>query len=104
MFRHVMPKASYLVSRQDSSMTSPQSPRYMRDTDRKDLHSKFDQPGQRYRMLMMELANRQAAGDFDYRDHVIDDFTAIIGFRRQLFQFGKAGGWERVVRGVMLSG
>src|SRR3546814_15430268 len=31
MFRHVMPKASYLVSRQDSSMTSPQSPRYMRD-------------------------------------------------------------------------
>src|SRR3546814_5247786 len=62
MFRHVMPKASYLVSRQDSSMTSPQSPRYMRDTDRKDLHSKFDQPGQRYRMLMMDLANRQAAG------------------------------------------
>src|SRR3546814_19470523 len=70
MFRHVMPKASYLVSRQDSSMTSPQSPRYMRDTDRKDLHSKFDQPGQRYRMLMMDLANRQAAGDFDYRDNV----------------------------------
>src|SRR3546814_20417953 len=73
MFRHVMPKASYLVSRQDSSMTSPQSPRYMRDTDRKDLHSQFDQPGQRYRMLMMDLANRQAAGDFDYRDNVNAD-------------------------------
>src|SRR5690606_39577944 len=27
LFRYVMPKASYKVSRQDSSMTSPQSPR-----------------------------------------------------------------------------
>src|SRR3546814_3992278 len=78
MFRHVMPKASYLVSRQDSSMTSPQSPRYMRDTDRKDLHSKFDQPGQRYRMLMMDLANRQAAGDFDYRDNRSEEHTSEL--------------------------
>src|SRR3546814_4872966 len=87
MFRHVMPKASYLVSRQDSSMTSPQSPRYMRDTDRKDLHSKFDQPGQRYRMLMMDLANRQAAGDFDHRDNVSADCSDIIGLRSELFRY-----------------
>src|SRR3546814_14178094 len=70
MFRHVMPKAGYKVSRQDSSMTSPQSPRYMRETPRKDLHSKFDQPGQRYRPLMMEMVARQEAGGFGYRDNV----------------------------------
>jgi phenylpropionate dioxygenase-like ring-hydroxylating dioxygenase large terminal subunit len=87
MFSRVMPKASYLVSRQDSSMTSPQSPRYMRDTDRKDLHSRFDQPGQPYRLLMMDLANRQAAGDFDYRDDVSADCSDIIGLRKELFQY-----------------
>lgn len=87
LFSRVMPKASYLVSRQDSSMTSPQSPRYMRDTDRKDLHSRFDVPGQRYRLLMMDLASRQAAGDFDYRDDVSADCSDIIGLRKELFQY-----------------
>lgn len=87
MFRHVMPKASYLVSRQDSGMTSPQSLRYMRDTDRKDLHSKFDAPGQRYRLLMMELAERQKNGDFAYRDNVSADCSDIIGLRTELFRY-----------------
>jgi len=87
MFRHVMPKASYLVSRQDSSMTSPQSPRYMRQTKRRDLHSKFDAAGQRYRLLMQDLAARQAAGDFAYRDNVSADCGDLIGLRRELFAF-----------------
>jgi phenylpropionate dioxygenase-like ring-hydroxylating dioxygenase large terminal subunit len=87
MFRHVMPKAGYKVSRQDSSMTSPQSPRYMEPTSRKDLHSKFDQPGQRYRLLMMDLAERQKTGDFEYRDNVSADCSDIIGLRKELFQF-----------------
>ncbi len=59
----------------------------MRHTDRKDLHSKFDQAGQRYRMAMMELADRQAKGDFDYRDNVSADCSDIIGLRKELFQF-----------------
>ncbi len=87
MFRHVMPKAGYKVSRQDSSMTNPQSPRYMDLTPRKDLHSKFDQAGQRYRLLMMDLAARQDAGDFEYRDNVSADCSDIIGLRKELFQF-----------------
>ena len=86
-FRYLMPKASYKVSRQDSYMTSPQSPRYMDLTPRKDLHSKFDQAGQRYRLLMMDLAARQEAGDFDYRDNVSADCSDIIGLRKELFQF-----------------
>ena len=36
LFRYVMPKFSYLVSRQDSSMTSPQSVRYARPEKRRD--------------------------------------------------------------------
>jgi hypothetical protein len=87
MFRHVMPKASYLVSRQDSSMTSPQSPRYMMDPGRRDLHSPFDAAGQKYRVLMQDLQNRMDAGDFAYRDNVSDDCGDIIGLRRELFQF-----------------
>ena len=87
MFRHVMPKASYLVSRQDSSMTSPQSPRYMRETKRRDLHSRFDAAGNRYRLLMQDLVARQAAGDFAYRDNVSADCSDIIGLRKELFRY-----------------
>jgi hypothetical protein len=87
MFRHVMPKASYKVSRQDSSMTSPQSPRYMRATNRRDLHSPFDAAGQRYRLAMQELAMRQEVGDYDYRDNVSADCSELIGLRRELFRF-----------------
>ena len=87
MFRHIMPKASYLVSRQDSSMTSPQSPRYMRASKRRDLHSKFDSAGQRYRMLMQDLAKRQAGGDFAYRDNVSADCSDLIGLRKELFSY-----------------
>lgn len=68
-------------------MTNPQSPRYMDLDPRKDLHSRFDQAGQRYRLLMMELAQRQAEGDFAYRDNVSADCSDIIGLRKELFRF-----------------
>tara|TARA_A100001391_G_scaffold86233_2_gene56611 strand:+ start:536 stop:652 length:117 start_codon:yes stop_codon:yes gene_type:complete len=38
-------------------------------------------------MAMMELADRQAKGDFDYRDNVSADCSDIIGLRKELFQF-----------------
>jgi len=87
LFRYVMPKASYKVSRQDSSMTSPQSPRYMQPEKRKDLHSPLDEAGQVYRALMQDLANRQAQGDYEYRDNVSEDCSDIIGLRKELFQY-----------------
>lgn len=80
LFRYIMPKASYKVSRQDSSMTSPQSPRYMHAQKRKDLHSPLDEAGQKYRVLMQALAERQARGDFAYRDNVSADCSEIIGY------------------------
>ncbi|MDT0576298.1 oxygenase [Croceicoccus sp. F390] len=79
-FRYIMPKASYKVSRQDSSMTSPQSPRYMRPEKRKDLHSPLDEAGQKYRVLMLALAERQANGDYAYRDNVSADCSDVIGY------------------------
>lgn len=82
LFRYMMPKASYKVSRQDSSMTSPQSPRYMLQEKRKDLHSPLDEAGQKYRVLMLALAERQAQGDFAYRDNVSADCSDIIGYDR----------------------
>lgn len=87
LFRHVMPKAAYMVSREDSSMTAPQSPRYMAETGRRDLHSRFDAAGQRYRIAMQALAARQAAGDFAYRDNVSADCSALIGLRKDQFRY-----------------
>lgn len=81
-FRYIMPKASYKVSRQDSSMTCPQSPRYMTPGPRKDLHSPLDEAGQKYRVLMQALAERQAQGDFAYRDNVGADCSEIIGYEK----------------------
>jgi phenylpropionate dioxygenase-like ring-hydroxylating dioxygenase large terminal subunit len=82
VFRYMMPKASYKVSRQDSTMTSPQSPRYMRPETRKDLHSPLDEAGQKYRVLMIDLAERQSRGDFAYRDNVSADCSEIIGYTK----------------------
>jgi hypothetical protein len=89
LFRYVMPKASYLVSRQDSSMTSPQSARYARPETRRDLHSKLDGPSTGYRMLMQELSARQAAGDFAYRpDGIVSkDCSEIIGCDPGMFPY-----------------
>lgn len=65
-FRQIMPQSSYIVSLQDNIMTRPQNPRYAEPSDRRDLHSRFDSPGMRYRFQMQQLAIRQAAGDFSY--------------------------------------
>jgi hypothetical protein len=87
LFAHVMPRASYLVSRQDSSMTSVQSPRYMQPTTRRDLHSPFDAAGQRYRVLLAQLAQRQSQGDFAYRETYSADCSDLIGLRKELFRY-----------------
>ncbi len=87
LFKRIMPPASYRISRQDSYMTSPQSLRYMEPEKRRDLHSRFDQPGQRYRVLMKQLVERQARGDLTYREKVSEDCSDIIGIRRKLFSY-----------------
>jgi hypothetical protein len=38
-------------------------------------------------MALQELAARQDAGDFNYRDNVSTDCSELIGLRRELFEF-----------------
>ncbi len=65
-FRYVMPRINYVIQPQDNSVVRPQSPRYFDPTERADLHSRFDKPGNRYRLQMEQLAARQRRGDFAY--------------------------------------
>jgi hypothetical protein len=53
------------------------------------LHSKLDGPSTGYRLLMQELAARQAAGDFSYRpnDVVSKDCSEIIGCDPGMFPY-----------------
>src|SRR5271168_4833604 len=89
LFRYIMPRGAYIVSQQDNAMTAPQSPRYDHLEKRRDLHSKFDAPGQRYRVLMQELAARQAAGDYSYgKDGIVSrDCSELIGVDPGQFRF-----------------
>jgi hypothetical protein len=70
-------------------MTSPQSARYARPEKRRDLHSKLDGPSTGYRMLMQELAARQAEGDYAYRsDGIVSrDCSEIIGCDPAMFPY-----------------
>lgn len=87
LFRYVMPKASYIVSGQDNLMTRPQNQTYREPTKRRDLHSRFDLSGQKYREGMQALARRQAAGDFSYRsDGVLStDCSELLGIDRAMY-------------------
>lgn len=87
LFRYVIAPASYIVASQDSWMTRPQSPRYMLPTRRRDLHSKFDKPGQVYRQCMQTLAARQAKGDFAYQTNLSADCREEMGLRRDQFRY-----------------
>src|SRR3546814_5982323 len=63
-------------------MTGPQSSRYAYPDNRRDLHSRHDAAGQRYRIIMQELAARQARGDFSFRETLSDDPSTLLGIDR----------------------
>lgn len=65
-FRVLMPRIAYLIQPQDNLVVRPQTERYLEPGDRRDLHSRFDKPGFRYRFLIEQLAERQRKGDFSY--------------------------------------
>ena len=66
LFRKLMPRAAYKVGPQDNYVLRPQSSRYLLPESRKDLHSRFDEPGVRYREVLQQIAERQRRGDFSY--------------------------------------
>lgn len=69
------------VTPQDNSVVRPQTPRYYEPSERRDLHSRFDTPGNRYRFQMEQLAERQRQGDFSYASDADTgrDITDILG-------------------------
>jgi hypothetical protein len=84
LFRHMMPLQNYTVSPQDNYVTRPQNARYLDPTDRRDMHSRFDEPGVRYRFLVQQLAKRQAEGDYSYLPDagIADDLTGLFRIDR----------------------
>ena len=65
-FRYLMPRINYIIQPQDNSVVRPQNQRYFENTGQRDLHSRFDKPGTRYRVQMDQLMARQLRGDMAY--------------------------------------
>lgn len=80
-FRYLMPRINYIIQPQDNSVVRPQNQRYFEQPEQRDLHSRFDAPGTRYRLLMEKLAKRQREGDFSYGSDADPgrDITALLG-------------------------
>lgn len=80
-FRYIMPRINYIIQPQDNSVVRPQNQRYLDPSDRRDLHSRFDKPGTRYRFQMEKLVERQRQGDFSYGSDAEPgrDITALLG-------------------------
>jgi hypothetical protein len=84
-FRQIMPRMAHTIAPQDNMVMRPQNPRYDRPSERRDLHSRFDTPGNRYRFLMQQLWERQRAGDFSYLSDAEPggDIAAALGLDAQ---------------------
>tara|TARA_R110002110_G_C13470525_1_gene720945 strand:+ start:59480 stop:60520 length:1041 start_codon:yes stop_codon:yes gene_type:complete len=85
-FRRIMPRMAYVVGPQDNSVMRPQTPAYLTDDAPRDLHSRFDGPGGRYRMLMKQLWERQQTGDYSYLGDAApgEDIAHLLGMDRAI--------------------
>ncbi|AFR16021.1 oxygenase [Burkholderia pseudomallei] len=81
LLRALMPLTPYIVLPQDNRMIGPQSTRYRDAGERRDLYSRFDRAGLRYRLLLQQLARRQRDGDFSYAPDALpgQDARGILG-------------------------
>jgi phenylpropionate dioxygenase-like ring-hydroxylating dioxygenase large terminal subunit len=64
--RALFPLSAHVVGRQDNWAVRKQSPLYQRETAQRDLSSRFDKAGLRYRKVYEALVARQRDGDFSY--------------------------------------
>ncbi|PNE77730.1 oxygenase [Burkholderia thailandensis] len=79
--RLLLPFVPYVVGPQDNRMVRRQNGRYLAPGERRDLYSRFDRAGLRYRILLQQLAKRQREGDFSYGDDALpsQDAREILG-------------------------
>lgn len=66
--RQLFAQTSHIVGRQDNWAVRKQNQNYMEAGDDRDLSSRFDKAGLRYRKLYSALVERQNAGDYSYLD------------------------------------
>lgn len=64
--RELFPWVAHIVARQDNWATRKQNINYLTDEDQRDLSSRFDKAGLRFRKLYADLVARQEAGDYSY--------------------------------------
>jgi Vanillate O-demethylase oxygenase C-terminal domain len=64
--RAMFPFMTHIVARQDNWAVRKQNARYLEADDDRDLSSRFDKAGLRYRKVYSALAARQQNGDFSY--------------------------------------
>jgi hypothetical protein len=61
--RHIFPFVAHMIARQDNFALAPQNRHYVGASDGKDLSSRFDRAGLRYRKAHQDLVHRQSRGD-----------------------------------------
>lgn len=64
--RYLWPKTAHMVARQDNRALKVQNRNFQSPTPRRDLSSRFDGAGLRYRMIYQRLVARQMQGDYSY--------------------------------------
>lgn len=64
--RHLFPFTAHVVGGQDNWAVRPQNALYQDDSGVKDMNSRFDAAGLRYRKVYEELVARQLRGDYSY--------------------------------------
>jgi phenylpropionate dioxygenase-like ring-hydroxylating dioxygenase large terminal subunit len=64
--RELFTYGAHIISRQDNWALRKQNANYLSTNDQRDLSSRFDKAGLRYRKLYAALAARQQAGDYSY--------------------------------------
>jgi hypothetical protein len=68
ILRHLFPFCAHMVGTQDNFALRPQNPRYVLGDGGKDLNSRFDRAGLRFRKVYQDLVSRQLQGDTSYLD------------------------------------
>jgi Vanillate O-demethylase oxygenase C-terminal domain len=83
--RALFPLAAHVVGRQDNWAMRKQNANYTDGDDKRDLSSRFDKAGLRYRKVYAALVARQQAGDFSYLDDGDPgrDVSDVLGINRR---------------------
>lgn len=83
--RSLFPLATHIVGRQDNWAVRKQNTNYLEPDDERDLSSRFDKAGLRYRKVYSALIARQQAGDYSYLPDGDPgrDISDVLGINRR---------------------